>query len=100
MNLEKYETLKSHLEKIDSNNINPEFLILRARYYSVIGDYENAKNDFSQKQLYLATLAQPSLPDEALEPKRIKNILSGFIFGLIVWGVLKLFVAGVREHND
>ena len=46
MNLEKYETLKSHLEKIDSNNINPEFLILRARYYSVIGDYENAKNDY------------------------------------------------------
>lgn len=67
---------------------------------SAMVSYENAKNDFSQKQLYLATLAQPSLPDEALEPKRIKNILSGFIFGLIVWGVLKLFVAGVREHND
>lgn len=67
---------------------------------SAMASYENAKNDFSQKQLYLATLANPSLPDEAVEPERFKNIFSGFVFGLIVWGVLRLFVAGVREHND
>ncbi|MCH7380120.1 MULTISPECIES: PIN domain-containing protein [Acinetobacter] len=46
MNLEKYDTLKSHLEKIDSNNIDFNFLILRARYYSLIGDYGNSKNDY------------------------------------------------------
>ena len=45
MNLEKYDTLKSHIENIDSDSINPDFLILRARYYGVIGDYENSKND-------------------------------------------------------
>lgn len=67
---------------------------------SAIASYEQAKGDFSQKQLYLATLAQPSMPDEALEPNRLKNILSGFIFGLLTWGVLRLFVAGVKEHND
>jgi capsular polysaccharide transport system permease protein len=67
---------------------------------SAMVSYETAKNDFSQKQLYLATLAQPSLPDAALEPNRLKNILSGFIFGLLTWGVLRLFVAGVKEHND
>ncbi len=67
---------------------------------SAMASYETAKNDFSQKQLYLATLAQPSLPDQALEPNRLKNILSGFIFGLLIWGVLRLFVAGVKEHND
>lgn len=67
---------------------------------SAIASYDQAKNDFSQKQLYLATLAQPSLPDEALEPNRLKNILSGFVFGLLLWGVIRLFVAGVREHND
>lgn len=46
MNLEKYDTLKSHIENIDSDNINSDFLILRARYYGVIGDYENSKNDY------------------------------------------------------
>ncbi|OBX78828.1 hypothetical protein [Faucicola atlantae] len=67
---------------------------------SAMASYEQAKNDFSQKQLYLATLAKPSLPDEALEPKRAKNIFSGFIFSLLIWGTLRLFVAGVKEHND
>lgn len=46
MNLEKYDTLKFHIENIDSDNINSDFLILRARYYSIIGDYENSKNDY------------------------------------------------------
>jgi len=46
MNLEKYDTLKSHIENIGSDHITTDFLILRARYYSVIGDYENAKNDY------------------------------------------------------
>ncbi|MDO4896272.1 MAG: hypothetical protein Q3971_02815 [Moraxella sp.] len=67
---------------------------------SAMASHEQAKTDFNQKQLYLERLAQPSLPDEATKPKRIKNIISGFIFGLLIWGVLRLFVAGVKEHND
>lgn len=62
--------------------------------------YESAKSDFNQKQLYLELLAKPSLSDEAAQPERLKNVLSGFVFGLLVWGVLRLFIAGVREHND
>ncbi len=67
---------------------------------SAMSGYEQAKTDFNQKQLYLERLAMPSLPDEATKPKRFKNVLSGFVFGLLVWGVLRLFVAGVKEHND
>lgn len=67
---------------------------------SAMAGYEQAKSDFNQKQLYLERLAEPSLPDEATKPERLKNVLSGFVFGLLLWGVLRLFVAGVREHND
>lgn len=67
---------------------------------AAISRYESAKSDFNQKQLYLELLAQPSLPDEAAKPERFKNVLSGFVFGLLLWGVLRLFVAGVREHRD
>lgn len=67
---------------------------------SAMAAYEQAKNEFNKKQLYLETLAIPSLPDEATKPKRFRNVLSGFVFGLLLWGVLRLFVAGVREHND
>ncbi len=67
---------------------------------SAMATYEQSKNDFNKKQLYLERLAMPSLPDEATKPKRFKNTLSGFVFGLLLWGVVRLFVAGVREHND
>lgn len=46
MNLEKYDTLKSHIENIGSDHITPDFLILRARYYSVLNDYLNSKKDY------------------------------------------------------
>ncbi|MGP1607636.1 MAG: hypothetical protein ACTTGU_05765 [Moraxella sp.] len=67
---------------------------------SAMATYEQSKNDFNKKQLYLERLAMPSLPDEATKPKRFKNTLSGFVFGLLLWGVVRLFVAGVREHRD
>lgn len=67
---------------------------------SAMATYEQSKNDFNKKQLYLERLAMPSLPDESTKPKRFKNVLSGFVFGLLLWGVVRLFVAGVREHRD
>ena len=67
---------------------------------SAMATYEQSKYDFNKKQLYLERLAMPSLPDEATKPKRFKNVLSGFVFGLLLWGVVRLFVAGVREHRD
>lgn len=67
---------------------------------SAMAGYEQAKVEFNSKQLYLERLAYPSLPDEADRPNRLKNIVSGFIFGLLLWGVVKLFVVGVKEHND
>ncbi|STZ07755.1 Vi polysaccharide export inner membrane protein VexD [Moraxella caprae] len=53
---------------------------------SAMAGYEQAKTDFNQKQLYLERLAMPSLPDEATKSKRLKNVLSGFVFGLLLWG--------------
>ena len=67
---------------------------------SAMATYEQSKNDFNKKPLYLERLAMPSLPDEATKPKRFKNVVSGFVFGLLLWGVVRLFVAGVREHRD
>ncbi len=61
---------------------------------------ENAQADAERKQLYLERLVQPNTPDVATEPKRLKGILEVFALGMIVWGVLSLLLAGVREHHD
>ncbi|HFF2598863.1 hypothetical protein QUG57_11010 [Acinetobacter baumannii] len=46
MNLEKYDTLKYHFDKMEDKNIDIDFRILRARYCVNIGDYKRAKEDY------------------------------------------------------
>jgi capsular polysaccharide transport system permease protein len=61
---------------------------------------EQARSEAQRQQLYLERIAQPSLPDAALEPQRIRSILATFLMGLVVWGVAALMTAAVKEHMD
>lgn len=67
---------------------------------SALASLQAARDDAARKQLYLERLVQPNLPDTALEPERLRSILTVFVIGLIGWGVVSLLVAGVREHMD
>jgi capsular polysaccharide transport system permease protein len=61
---------------------------------------EQARNDAQRKQLYLERIVQPSKPDVAMDPRRIRNVLATFVLGLIAWGILTMLLAGVREHQN
>lgn len=65
-----------------------------------LASLEQARNDAQRKQLYLERIVQPNTPDVAVEPRRLRGILTAFVLGLICWGLLSIFVAGVREHRD
>jgi capsular polysaccharide transport system permease protein len=60
---------------------------------------EGARNEAQRQQLYLETIAKPSLPDGPLYPRRFRGILTTFVLGLVAWGILSMLVAGVREHQ-
>ena len=61
---------------------------------------EQARNDAIRKQLYLERIVQPGKPDKAVEPRRLRAIISIFAVGMICWGILTMLLAGVREHHD
>jgi capsular polysaccharide transport system permease protein len=63
-------------------------------------ELETARSEALQKQLYLERLVQPSLPDKAMEPRRIRSIFTFFLLSLIFWGVCSLLSASIREHAD
>jgi capsular polysaccharide transport system permease protein len=67
---------------------------------SAMASLENARAEAERKQLYLERLVQPNTPDVAIEPKRLKAIFEIFALGMILWGVLSLLLAGMREHRD
>lgn len=61
---------------------------------------ESARNEAQRKQLYLERIVQPNKPDEAIEPVRLKGIVATFLLGLVLWGILTILIAGVKEHRD
>ncbi|WP_322013584.1 hypothetical protein [Paraburkholderia sp. J12] len=61
---------------------------------------DQARNEARRKQLYIEYIVQPNLPDKATEPKRLRIIGGVFLLGLIVWGILSILLAGVKEHHD
>jgi len=67
---------------------------------SAMAALESARSEAERKQLYLERLVEPNHPDIAIEPKRIRGILTTFIVGLVTWGALSLLLASVREHRD
>jgi capsular polysaccharide transport system permease protein len=88
-----------------SKSVEYEHLILERAFAekqlaTVLAALEQARNDAQRKQLYLERIVQPSKPDMALEPRRLKAIASTLALGLITWGILTMLVAGVREHQD
>jgi capsular polysaccharide transport system permease protein len=67
---------------------------------SSLAALETARNEAQRKQLYLERLVQPSLPDVATEPRRLRTVLMVFVVGLVLWGVASMVIAGIREHVD
>jgi len=67
---------------------------------AAMASLEAARNEARRKQVYLERLVQPGKPDVAVEPKRLRGVFSVFALGLVMWGILSILLAGVREHHD
>lgn len=67
---------------------------------SAMNSLEQAKNEAQRKQLYLERIVLPNKPDNAMEPRRIRGIVSTFAVGLVMFAVLTMLVAGMKEHLD
>jgi capsular polysaccharide transport system permease protein len=61
---------------------------------------ESARNEGLRKSLYLETIVSAIAPDQASEPKKLRMILLILAFGLLLYAVLSLIVAGIREHSS
>ena len=65
-----------------------------------ITEREQARIRAQKQQLFIETVVTPNLPDEALEPKRLRGVLAVLVLGLFLWGIFSVIIAGVKEHHD
>ncbi|WP_373740496.1 capsule biosynthesis protein [Neisseria sp.] len=108
-NLRKDISKETNSALVGSSSLNDkaagyERLILQKEVASkelaaALATLEQNKNEAQRKQLYLERVSNPMVPDDAIEPKRIKGILSTLVLSLVIWGILTLLTAGVKEHQ-
>jgi capsular polysaccharide transport system permease protein len=60
---------------------------------------QSAEDEAQRKQAYIERIAAPSRPDKAAEPRRLRGIFTTFLLGLVAWGIIRLLLAGLREHH-
>jgi len=70
------------------------------RVAAAMTSLQSAEDEAQRKQAYIERIAEPSRPDAAAEPRRLRGIFATFVLGLIAWGILRLLLAGLREHHS
>lgn len=58
-----------------------------------------ARSEATRQLLYLERIVEPSLPDEATYPKRMRKIVTVFVVNILLASLLWLVVTGVKEHG-
>ncbi|OCG62158.1 hypothetical protein [Gilliamella sp. GillExp13] len=74
--------------------------IAKQQFEAATLSLRNAQVEITKKQLYLERIEQPSISDVSFKPARIYNIIATFIISFLVYGIIKLLSAGIREHKD
>ena len=65
---------------------------------AALASLEEAQNEARRKQAYVERIVQPNLPDAPMEPRRLRGILATIILSLLAYGILRMLLAGIREH--
>jgi capsular polysaccharide transport system permease protein len=83
----------------------PEYQVLEMKLQFAQQSYTSAENalvaaneNAMKQQLFLIRVVSPSLPQEALYPKRFEIVLTVLVGLLVTYGIVWLLIAGVREH--
>jgi BexC/CtrB/KpsE family polysaccharide export inner-membrane protein len=63
-----------------------------------LASLEEAQSEARRKQAYVERIVEPNLPDSAIEPRRLRGILATLILAVIAYGILRMLLAGVKEH--
>jgi capsular polysaccharide transport system permease protein len=67
-------------------------------YLSALASLEAARVRAESKSRYLVAFAEPTLPDESLYPRRIRSTGLFFAITTLLFGIVSLIIAAIREH--
>jgi len=72
--------------------------LAQQQYASALTSLEVARLEAQRKKQYLVTFIQPNLPDEAVEPRRIYQVLTVFFSAFVLYMIGGLMWSALRDH--
>jgi len=85
---------------IEFERLTVNQLLAQKLLEAAVTSLEQARLTAQKQELYLETISRPNLPDAPQQPKRFEDILAVLIVALMIWGVLSILYAGVKEHHE
>ena len=77
------------------------FELFNQRMYQIAQlSYDKARQEAQKQQLFLVRIVEPMLPEEPLVPKTGIDTLLFFIINTILWSIVSLLIASVRDHVE
>jgi capsular polysaccharide transport system permease protein len=90
------ETLGGLVANYEELVVDREFA--EKAYVSALASLERARVEADRQQRYVAAFVRPTLPEEALYPRRIVASITVFAIALVLWALSVLIVYAIRDH--
>lgn len=74
--------------------------IAEEAYKISLASLENTRIEMNKKFRSLAVITSPNLPDRAIYPDRIYNLLAVLIGLLALFGIVRFVIATIEDHKD
>jgi capsular polysaccharide transport system permease protein len=65
---------------------------------AALASFEQARTEALRKQAYVERIVEPNLADAPIEPRRLRSIFATLALALVIYGIMRMLLAGVREH--
>ncbi len=81
-------------------NLTIDAAIAEEAYKFAVSSVESARIEASKKLRSLVTVVSPNLPDKAIYPERIYNLVTLLIALVLFYGIVRFVVATIEDHRD
>ena len=77
-----------------------EVQVAQETYASALTALEQSRMEASRQLKYLMVISEPFLPQEALYPRKLYNLLTLAVILLMLFGITTMLITTVKEHHD
>ncbi len=85
---------------VEFTNLQLDLEFAKNAYASALAALERSRAEASKKMKHLVVISKPSLADEAKYPDRLYVLITALIILLMLFGIVRMMITTIREHQD